>query len=419
MKTDSLHIVHIPRRFLKEEWGGTETTVLELSKGLQAVGHDVQIVCPSILTKRRAEEMDGVSVTRTRYFYPYLGLSKTSRALLDKKGGNLFSFHLFWLLRRLPKLDILHLHTGKRLGGICRVVARLRNIPYVISLHGGIFDMPHSEEESFTQPTKKTIEWGKILGWLVGSRNVLEDADAIICVGESEREKIRKKFPNKRVYYLPNGVNPEQFAEGNGQRFRKAHGILKDEVLITTVGRIDPQKNQRFVVELLPNILTKFPRTKLLLIGHVTNESYKESILQTAKQLGVEDRVQIICGLAPDSTDLVDAYHASDLFLLPSVHEPFGIVILEAWAAGLPVIASRVGGIPAFVEDGKDGILFDSNNPDDLLAKLTQTLDQPNRMKELAAQGKSKAQSQYSWKAVTGQLEQIYTEILSERTFSK
>jgi len=100
--------------------------------------------------------------------------------------------------------------------------------------------------------------------------------------------------------------------------------------VLLAVGRIDPQKNQIFAVEQLPVLLEHHPELHLVMIGAVTNQEYHRELIATITRLGLEKRVPVITGLAPSSQELVDAYHAADIFLLPSVHEPFGIVVLEA-----------------------------------------------------------------------------------------
>ena len=112
-----MHVVQVPRRFVRSDWGGTETVILETSKSLLALGHHTEIYCPRALSTRDHEVIDGVSVTRFGYLYPYLGLSDAARIQMDRKGGNLFSFPLMRGLQRFPELDLIHLHTGKRLGG--------------------------------------------------------------------------------------------------------------------------------------------------------------------------------------------------------------------------------------------------------------------------------------------------------------
>ena len=119
-------------------------------------------------------------------FYPLLGLTPEARYQLDLKGGNLFSFGLWKELKRYPNLDLLHLHTGNRIGGIARTVARRRNIPYLVSLHGGLLTVPPEEMTELVRPTRGTFDWGKPLGWWVGSREVIRDADAVVCLNQAE-----------------------------------------------------------------------------------------------------------------------------------------------------------------------------------------------------------------------------------------
>lgn len=409
-----MKIAQVPRRFVRSHWGGTETVILETSKRLLKMGHQTEIICPNALATTNHEVIEGIRVVRTPYFYPYLGLSAEARALFDRKGGNLFSFSLMRALRKMPELDIIHLHTAKRVGGIARHVALQRRIPYVVSLHGGLFDVPTAEAQSWTAPAEGAYEWGKLLGWWVGSRRVLDDAAAIICVGEEERAQTARHYPHKKVVHLPNGVDPERFATGDGDAFRSQHGIPPNAFVVLTVGRIDPQKNQLLLLGALPRLSSIHSAVHGLIIGPVTNQPYHEKLLQEIKYQGISDRVTIIAGLDASSQALVDAYHAADVFLLPSIHEPFGIVILEAWAAGLPVVASNVGGIPSFVVSGEDALLFDVQD-ERALVEAFQTLAQdPDVGTRIARNGQRKARSEYSWDRVTERLVQIYEEAIRE-----
>ncbi len=409
-----MNIVHVPRRFVQSHWGGTETVILETCRRLVHMGHETQIICPNALGTEKREIVDGIQVVRVPYFYPYFGLKAEKRELLDLKGGNLFSFALMKALNNEPGLDLIHLHTAKRTGGIGRYVALRRRIPYVVSLHGGMFDVPTAEASTWTEPTRGTLEWGKLLGWWVGSRRVLDDAAAIICVGEEERIQTQSRYPTKKVVHLPNGVDPDRFAQGEGRRFRHSHGIEEDSFLLLTVGRIDPQKNQLFVARLIPELATIHERIHYLVIGPVTNEEYGRELDAYIAQSGLHQRITIIRGLPAGGQALADAYHAADAFVLPSIHEPFGIVILEAWAAGLPVMASRVGGILSFVVSGQDGFLFPSNDARSIVDAFRFLVQHPDEAKAWAESGKRKARTEYGWDVIVGRLVALYQDAIRE-----
>ena len=182
-------IVHVPRRFVAHEWGGTETVILEISRQQQLTGLHPLIITSMALASQREESIAGIPVLRYPHSYPFFGLSTADRAAMDKKGGNLLSLSLLRALIRQPDVRIFHAHALKRLGGTVRTAARFRRKPYVVSLHGGIFDVPAAELSDLTKPIEGKFEWGRAFGALLGARKVLDDADHVICVGASEAEK--------------------------------------------------------------------------------------------------------------------------------------------------------------------------------------------------------------------------------------
>lgn len=406
-----MKIIQVPRRFVASEWGGTETTILQTSRALRANGHEVEIYTSLALSDRRREVIQGVPVRRFTYSYPFLGLSAQDRQDMDKKGGNLLSMSLLWALAREPGVNVLHAHTGKRVGGIVRTAARLRGIPYVVTLHGGFFEVPKGEMDQMLAPIQNRFEWGRVFGALLGSRRVLEDASALICVGRDEYEAAKKQLPNQRVELLPNGVDSEFFAKGDAAAFRAEYGIPADRNIVLCVSRIDYQKNQIGLVEAFPIVSARHPDVHLVLLGPVTVESYHRRLRAKVQELGLQQRVTMVPGLGSDDPLLKGAFHAADVFCLPSLHEPFGIVILEAWAAGLPVVASRVGGIPSFTQDGEDVLHAEPGDADDLGRRLIEMLDQPELAARLAAEGREKARRNYDWTTISRRLLDLYEDV--------
>ena len=406
-----MKIVQVPRRFVLSEWGGTETTILQTSRALQRAGHEAAIFTSLALSNQRRETIAGVAVRRFPYSYPFFGLSADDRRDMDKKGGNLLSLSLLLGLLREPGVDLIHAHTGKRVGGVVRTAARLRGIPYVVTLHGGYFAVPKGEMDQMLATIRNRPEWGRVFGALLGARRVLQDAAAVICVGGDEYAAATASLPGQRVELIPNGVDCDAFAQGDAAAFRAAYGIAADRRIILCVSRIDYQKNQIGLVESLATVAARVPSVHLVLLGPVTVAGYHERLLARVKDLGLTDRVTLIPGLRPDDPQLPAAYHAAEVFCLPSLHEPFGIVILEAWAAGRPVVAARVGGIPSFTTDGADIVHAQPGDTADLAARLIQVLDDPQLAGRIAAAGQAKARRDYAWSAIAARLVDIYMDL--------
>jgi glycosyltransferase involved in cell wall biosynthesis len=406
-------IIHTPRRYVVEEWGGTETVVMQLGRQQKAAGLQPLIFTSLALSTTKSEVIKGTPVRRFPYRYPFFGLSPEQVHALDKKGGNMISLSLFAALLREPDVRLFHAHAINRLGGMVRTAARLRRLPYVVSLHGGYFDVPAEEAADLQRPVAGHFEWGKPFGALFGSRRVLADADYVICVGQSEAEKAAQALGHQRVAYLPNGVDTDRFATGDGARFRHDHQIPQDAYLVLNLSRLDGQKNQLLLLEAF-FLLKKFsPTAMLALIGPETQPNYAARLRQFIQQHGLQDSVRLLPGRPPGSPEVVNAFHACDVFVLPSIHEPFGIVVLEAWSSGKPVIASSVGGLKHLIEPGKTGLFI---NPADkaaagVLSEQMRVLEAaPYLRKQLGMAGQEMARTHFSWGRIWQALKDIYEE---------
>ena len=405
-------VAHVMRRFVPDKWGGTETVVFNLARELEKNGIDSPIFCTDMFEKPGEERIDGVTVRRFRYCFPWFGLSAEAKSALRLKGGSPLSLPLFFALLRQKNLTLIHTHVGRRLGGIARTVARIRKVPYVIHVHGGRHTVPQDQYDHMTAPVKGKLEWGKLFGLIFGSRRVFDDAAAVICVGQSEADEMRRRSPERNIHYLPNGVHVQRFAEAMPQAFRKEYG-LEDQKFVLCLSRIDFQKNQLLLVKAFAGFRETHPDWKLVFIGSVSDEEYHRKILDEIARLNLLDSVIIIPGLKPDDPLLPSACKAAELFVLPTANEPFGIVILEAWAAGTPVIATRVGGIPGFTTDGENILLTENNNETMLTAKMELLAGSPDLRMKLSENGRAEVSAKYDWSAIAERVVRIYEEILT------
>ena len=408
-------VFHVVRRFVREEWGGTESVVYNLSSEFERKGILSPILTTDMLSSPGDEKFGRVLIKRFSYVFPWFGLDSNARKQLELKGGSPLSLGLFKFLKRQSGVSIVHTHTEHRLGGMARTIARLKKIPYVVTLHGGYLTLPEDQARLMKKPFEGKIEWGKFFGALLGSRRVLKDADAIICVGKDEYELIKKQYPEKEVIYQNNGVSIDFFESGDGQNFREEFSIPKDSKIILNVSRIDPQKNQLLLVKTFAKMSALDPSLRLVLIGPVTVEEYLCQIEDEIRKYDLKDKILLIEGLKPDDKLLAAAYKAADVFVLPSKHEPFGIVILEAWAAGTPVVAANVGGIPGFTDDGRDILLFNDDDEDELKAKISLLLSDESRRSEIMSNAAKSVQN-YDWSIIADETLELYQKLIEKKS---
>lgn len=389
-----MKVAHIVRRYSRAEWGGTETVVSHLCEEQRRSGDE-----PRIFATNALQPSGGTDECETfGYWYPYFPMPEADRLKLDKKGGNPYSPALFRAVERF-KPDAIHIHAGGRLASAAVKLAKRLGVPSVVSVHGGAAATPKREMELMLEPLKGKLPLGGIIDRLLGLRfDAIGAADAVLALSHEEVCRLRETHPGRRIEYVPNGVPDIAERERMPRKeFRKA----------LCVSRIDYQKNQLAIVEMLAAV----PGTEARLVGPVTAPWYLEEIKRRANELGVEDRLKIVPGLAPGSAELEAEFDAADFFVLPSVHEPFGIVALEAMQRGVPLVAAATGGIKDFAKDGENAVLFDPAEVDGL-ARAVGRLE-PELAAKIAAGGKETARG-YSWREVAKRIREFYVKRRTE-----
>lgn len=384
-----MRIAHIVRRYSRAEWGGTETVVCQTVAEQRRRGDGPCIFCTSAL-----QPPEGTAEAKVfPYFYPYFPLTARNRADLDRKGGNPFSPGLFRAVRDFHP-DVMHIHAGGRLACCAIRLAEKMGIPSVMSLHGGAAAVPEQEQRQMLRPLRGKFPYGGILDRLFGLRfDPLARATALVCISRGEQAALGRLYPSGKIHYLPNGIEPKVFPHAP---FAAARHIL-------CLSRIDYQKNQGALLD----VLAADPSVSVEMIGPVTAAWYRDELLARARALGVEARLSIVEGVPPGSDAFHAAFARADVFVLPSVHEPFGIVALEAMQHGLPLIASAVGGLVDFVRDGENGLLFNPSKRDGLVEVFRRLT--PSLAETLVANGYRTAQA-FGWPKIVADLSSIYEE---------
>ena len=408
-----LRTAQIIRRFSFTEWGGTETVVWNTARGLPALEVQCDILATSACAKPGMEEREGVRIQRFPYIYPWWPMPAWRKETLDKKGGNPYSPGLRRLLQG-EEYDLLHIHNSGRLAELTRMVSRQRKIPYCISFHGGFLDIPPEETQKMMEVFRGTLSWGGLTDRLLRRKaDTVASADGIICVGANELAHLQELYPDKPVLYLPNGVETERFRTKVDFDWRAHLRLSRQCRLYLCVSRIDYQKNQILLLRMMRRCRDLGEDSHLLLIGPETVAWYGDKLRKFLRQENLQERVTIFPGLPPDDERLTAAYQQADLFLLPSLHEPFGIVALEAWSAGLPVIASAVGGLKHLIKDQHNGMLFQSDDLNSLMEARAR-LDQPELRAELVVNASKEVETSYTWPVICKRLADFY-QLVRER----
>lgn len=405
-----MYIPQVIRRMSISDWGGTESVVLNTTRHLRKNNVLSEILATQAMDTRSESVYEGVPLKRFPYFYPYLGLSQQGKSQLDRKGGNPMAPALVrYLKNHQPQL--IHGHSMQRMAGMVRQAAQSLNVPYVLSFHGGYFDVPQAEIQQMVLPVRRRLHYGRLLDPCLGYHRALADATGLICVNPLEAEKMQAQYPRQRVCYLPNGVELQtpETEKASADRFRQQHGIPPELPLLLCIGRIDAQKGQHEALNFLAQSETP---VGLVCIGPVTDPDYAQRLKSDVIAKGLSQRVWLLPGLPPEHQSLADARAAAQICIVPSRHEPFGIVVLEAWRQRLPVVANAVGGLNTLITPGKNGYKADLNG--DFWPRVQQLLKDPETQQRLGNGGYDTVEKHYTWHAVTQTLMAFYEQCMQD-----
>jgi glycosyltransferase involved in cell wall biosynthesis len=412
-----MRVAHLLRKYNPSEWGGTESAVLQLTADMLKKGVESVVFAPRIAPGGASMDPFGAgdsAVRRFRACMPVWGVSSARKAQMISVGGNLVSFDLVGALWRERDLDVVHSHAQGRLGAIARVVARARGLPFVLSIHGGVYDLPAAVMAQLCPPPAGW-DWGRPLGMMLRARQLMDQADAIITLNPREAAMIRKRHPGRRVLVEPHGVPTELFACESRPAAMLAFPELRGRSVLLVLGRIDPIKNQDWLIAEAAVLIRRHPRALLVFVGASTDREYSNAIESRIDRDGLHGKVLMAGCLPFGDPKLIGLLQEARAVVVPSKSETFGMVIVEAWAAGTPVISSRTSGAVSLVEDGVNGILFDLERPETFHSAVDLVLSQPEKAAQWGLAGRAKVIAEFDTSARASRLKRLYEELISEK----
>ena len=251
-----------------------------------------------------------------------------------------------------------------------------------------------------------TSEDSKIRLFEAIDRRVVQSAEAVVVVSAALREElVEAGTPSDRVHEIPNGVDADPIAsvarEGR-QAVRVELGLGDDDALVLVLGRLSPEKGQDVALDAFAALDRQDVR--LLLVG---DGATREALEARVARLDLGGRV-VFGGWRGDPWACLGA---ADVFLLPSRSEGLPLALLEAMAAGVPAIATRVGAVGEVLEDGACGLVIDPDDPAGLTTALRAVLDDPAAAKGRAERARARVRDTYSVAAQALRLEALYASL--------
>lgn len=263
----------------------------------------------------------------------------------------------------------------------CLIKTLLKNNDFDLVIYGHVNLTPlHSLISKFIQAPSMLITHGIDVWKPIDSKSVvknLKKIDYFISVSDLTRNRFLKwaPFTKQESYILPNSFEPGKFSIGpKNEKLIYKHNLKNKKVLMTLGRLFSKERYKGFdeVIEVLPSIVKKHPDAVYMIVGDGPDRQRLEN---KVKKMEVEDYV-IFVGEITENIK-ADYYRLADLFLMPSRGEGFGIVLLEALASGVPVIASKLDGSKEALRDGLLGELIDPNDLEELTLAILKGLEQP------------------------------------------
>jgi glycosyltransferase involved in cell wall biosynthesis len=241
---------------------------------------------------------------------------------------------------------------------------------------------------------------------------VARAADAFLAVSrEDQRRMIEvERIKPEVIRFMPNGIAPLPSADG--RRLRAELGIAEGVPVIATVSVLRRQKALDVLVAAVARLVPSFTDLQVLIAG---NGPQRETLEAMIAELGLADNVRLL-GHRGDIPDLLDAL---DVAVSSSDYEGSPLSVMEYMAAGKPVVATRVGGVPDLIEDGVTGLMVERRDPDALAAALLRLLSDPRLRAEMGRRGAERQREEFSADAMVRRTENLYEELYRDATASR
>ncbi|MGC8959128.1 MAG: glycosyltransferase family 4 protein [Chloroflexia bacterium] len=417
-----MHALHVVQGY--HPWrGGSQRFFQEISERLVAEGHQV-----TVLTTE-AGELEHFWMPGRRTLGPAQEVVNGVRVHRFPVRRRLNRPLFFSLYRRLmAEISDLPLDTTALLRRLARFTPRLPEYEAFLAETDIPFDVVHGANITLDFMLAPALSWARKRGipfivtpfthlGTAGQRRVrryytmrhqveiLRQADAVITQTPIESEGLAALgIPRERLFCTGAGIQPEEVTGGDGARFRARHGW--EGPIVVYIGVLAYDKGTVHLVEAMRRIWAEGRPAHLVLAGQAM-----APMRAYLARLPAE-RFPLLHYLGPIAEeDKRDLLAAGDILCLPSCTDSFGIVFLEAWANGMPVIGARAGGIPAVVDDGVNGLLVPFGDVEALARAIVRLLDDPALAREMGRRGREKVEQGMTWAHVYERVRRVYRQV--------
>jgi glycosyltransferase involved in cell wall biosynthesis len=236
--------------------------------------------------------------------------------------------------------------------------------------------------------------------------DVYRGCDRVVALTEMERRQIHELYgvPKDQIVVIPPGVDVDRFRPMSDKpALRRKLALPEHATIVFTLGRLDERKGFDLFFEALGRLSIRDDAAPVLFVlsagtGDPQEAAEREKLQRLIEKYHLHDVLRWLPVLAEET--LPDYYAAADVFVLPSRYEPFGIVMLEAMASGVPVVATREGGPSTVIEPGVSGFLVDPTNTSEFAQALTAVIEDADMRRVYGANARNAAETDYSWDAI-------------------
>ena len=369
--------------------GGIEKVSYEQSKRLTKSDYQIDVLTSKI-KGRNEHPAKGITV----FHYSTLNLAErigVPYPLLSIEAYRKFA-------QVIKKCDLVHAHGHVYMSSyMAGKVAKKYKKPFILTQHNTFIDY---------QSMLNILEH---LNDLTIGKAVLKDADRVIVVSKKTREYVLKLGADKsKTSVIYNGVDIDHFHPRNKGESRKKLSLPKNRKIILSVRRLVYKNGLDTLIESAPLVARDHPDTLFVVAGKGPSRKLIEDRI---KELGIEDNIKLT-GFVPDKL-LPVYYDATDYFVLPSASgEGLPLVLLEAMACGLPVIATTVGGTPEIIKHMKNGVLVPPRNPEAMAETISKLLSEERLGPAIGEEARRIVEDRFTWEKNLRQLQSIYSEFL-------